>query len=231
MSTVRIHSKTRMRDRSSWDESEEKREHNLAILLTLAATSVFALAVFLGVVDPPSLHGRLGGWVGGGESVSGSGAEESLKIGGITLGTTSAALSREHPSLILTTESNGEQTGTFAKDGSLYRLWFLSPESGGRSYRLYYETTVAGQANDDIVASIAAKAGNPASSECDDKTPTVTECRYQWFPPDGISLNATLRMTADPYRASYMTEVKVVAIDTLLDGKRLRTKARKGGAR
>ena len=147
-----------------------------------------------------------------------------FRIGGIAFGMTPPAVQRLRPDFRPVAVRGSATVGRFSDGGANHTVWFTEAADGKRAYRIRYDRTFRAAAEEMILGELGRKLGLPAASRCKRRhADGKKECRFDWWPADGVSIRAVSRVSTDAAGRDRIA-LTVIAEDSYLMGRRMRTR-------
>lgn len=152
---------------------------------------------------------------------------EPMRFGGVALGTGLLKVKRMYPDLKLDTNGRHGVSGTYTSGKKRYKIWFLDKDNGYKAYKIRYTRKFTGIDETEVHKKLSGKFGMPSTTTCQRSTFSAeNNCRFQWWPPAGISVTALSKVKRSSYHGRYVLLI-LTASDPYLEGKRRRLLARR----
>ena len=146
------------------------------------------------------------------------------RIGGIAFGMTPPAVQRLRPDFTPVAVSSNATVGRFRDGGANHTVWFTDTADGERAYRIRFDRIFRAAAEEMILGELGRKLGLPAVSRCTRRhADGKKECRFDWWPADGVSIRAVSRVSTDAAGRNRIA-LTVIAEDSYLMGRKMRSR-------
>lgn len=208
----------------------ERREHAIAILVTLCVIGLLAVGLLITALAPNTAPRHGAKW-GAAEYMHQKEQAKPFELMGVSLGTTADKVRSAHVGVTLVTEDSGEQVASFHTGKGLYTIRFADEKTGNKAYRIRFEQSYRAFSEADLLRNLAVRFGKPATSGCEQSmTEMARICKYYWWVRDGASLEAETRVVIETSGMVH-TDLRLELVDTNIEGKRMRELSKDRGAR
>jgi hypothetical protein len=111
--------------------------------------------------------------------------------------------------------------GVLRTDKGVFTVYFPRAEKESQAFRLSYTQTFRYHSEREITEHLGNLWGKPSTSECGRITyGNGEDCRYQWWPVNGVRVTAQLRTTNERLHGRPQTVLRVDAVDERSEGRR-----------
>ena len=111
--------------------------------------------------------------------------------------------------------------GILRTDKGVFTVYFPRAQKESQAFRLSYTQTFRFHSEREITQHLGNLWGKPSTSECDRITyGNGEDCRYQWWPVNGVRVTAQLRTTNERLHGRPQTVLRVDAVDERSEGRR-----------
>lgn len=148
-------------------------------------------------------------------------ADPSFFIGPIEIGMTYEAFLKIVPTPESLKAAQAGVIGVVRTDKGVFTAHFRAAEKDAPAFRLSYTQTFHFHTEREITEHLGNLWGKPTTSECTRLSyGNGQDCRYQWWPVNGVRVNAQLRVTNERLHGRPEITLRVDAADERTEGRR-----------
>lgn len=112
--------------------------------------------------------------------------------------------------------------GVLRTDKGVFTAYFPSTETKARAFRLSFTATYEEYSERDITGHLGDLWGKPGSTECTRLTyANGRDCRFQWWPVNGMRVGAQVRLTDDRPDLPAVTTLRIEVLDDRAERRRV----------
>jgi hypothetical protein len=147
--------------------------------------------------------------------------EPNFFIGPIEIGMTYERLLQIVPKPESLKAAQAGVIGVVRTDKGVFTAHFASAESESKAFRLSYTQTFRFHTEREITEHMGNLWGKPTTSDCTRLSyGNGEDCQYQWWPINGVKLNAQLRVINDDLSGKPEITLRIDAVDERVQGRR-----------
>lgn len=191
-------------------KKDDDQKEDVSILVALCLFSLILLAAYLTVINRNMVTGEVTSFF---TEISKS-KNQRFQIGDMKIGSSLMSLKKIKPSAIVGVNATGQVSAQYKDGDATYTAFFGNEGSRSFSYIIRYDNVFNNTDEDAVINEISEKYGSPSTNSCNARiTDGVRACKFTWWLPDGIILDA---VTRQPIKDGEWLNLTIIATDTRL---------------